>query len=750
MKLRSLALTALPFLVVASVAHAEGGVSRRHVEPSAERVTGGPVATASDAELESSALSFLSSRPDALGLQGVALSPRKVSGVGAARKVVRFAQMHDGVPVVSGGVSIAVEADGRQGVIAVDVDRSLDIDVVPSLLEDEARQSLVDVIGTETSASGRLVVMRAGSHGKRGTLAWVFDVSDAPGGTRYFVDAHSGVVVQARPLATHALGRVHEMNIVETPNLVDLPLPLLDETTQPVRLRGWDGLFNVTNYVSGSSQQGNYVLEQTVGPNVGADFLYDLPAQLASPNDELAQVNLYFHITHMRQAFENLGVDQTSPNWSLTAVANGRENGQPLNNAFFSQQGVGGDFAANNLIVIGQGQVDFAYDSDVFKHEFGHYVTHNAIDYNLGQAHFDDLGLSPWSGAIDEGIADYFACSDNDDAELGEGALGGSIRDLTDTSKSCPGDVVGEVHADGEIIGSTGWSIREVVGREVADQIVWGALSTLNPGADFLDFANGIKSASDAALEAGSIDAADRAAIDQILTDRGLDTCERVISLDGGAMVSGFVFGLDLLAQGFGVQCEDLQDFGLALPSLFHYSFQPAASDIGVRFSLEGSAQGPGDLDYSIFVRVGEPVEFDVSPQGIPEVDDFDYRFDSNDADAEAVIDASSDPAFDPSERYFAVIVVRGCPSLEFEITAGPAEPPVMGTGGSGGEGGNGGAGASGGSGGTGGEGGDPTGDDPDDGCDCRSASSGTNNALGFGLAFVGLGLAARRRIRRR
>ncbi len=748
MKLRSaLALTALPLFVSASVAHADGAATKRHVAPSTERVVQRAVSDASTPELEAAAHAFLTSRPSALGLEGVALSARAVSG-GSARKVVRFAQLHDGVPVVSGGVSIAVEADGRQGVISVDVDRGLDIDVVPSFLEEEARQSLVDAIGTNTTAPGRLVVMRARSHGKRGTLAYVFDVNDAPGGTRYFVDAHSGVIVQARPLALHALGRVHEMNIVETPDLVDLPLDFLDEVTQPVRLRGWDGLFNVTNYVSGSTQSG-YTLEQTVGPNVGEDFLYDLPAQLTSPNDELAQVNLYFHITRMREAFTAIGVDQTAPNWSLTAVANGRENGQPLNNAFFSQQGIeDGDFAANNLIMIGQGQVDFAYDSDVFKHEFGHYATHNAIDFNLGQAHFDDLGISPWSGAIDEGVADYFACSDNDDPELGEGALGGSIRDLTDTSKSCPGDVAGEVHADGEIIGSTGWSIRELVGREVADQIVWNAISTLNPGADFLDFANGIKSASDAALEAGSIDANDRAGIDTILAARGLDTCERVISLDGGVTANGFAFGLDLLAQGFGGQCEDFEGFGLELPSLFHYSFQAPAGATGVQFSLEGSAQGPGDLDYSIFVREGEPVEFGVSPQGIPEVDDFDYRFDSNDADVEAVIDAESDPPFDASERYYAVIVVRGCPSLGFEITAAEPDPPVIGTGGAGGEGAGGAGGAGGVGGGVGGADDMPA--DGDDGCDCRAAggSRSSSSPFALGVAAVGLGLVARRRRR--
>ena len=97
----------------------------------------------------------------------------------------------------------------------------------------------------------------------------------------------------------------------------------------------------------------------------------------------------------------------------------------------------------------------------MFLHEFTHYVSGVAIDYNMGQAGMNSYGLTSFSGSIDEGMADYFACTENGDPVLGEASLVpyGSGRDLTDTSKVCPDDMAGEVHMDGEIMGSLAWTI---------------------------------------------------------------------------------------------------------------------------------------------------------------------------------------------------------------------------------------------------------------------------------------------------
>src|SRR5262249_1769835 len=147
-------------------------------------------------------------------------------------------------------------------------------------------------------------------------------------------------------------------------------------------------------------------------------------------------------------------------------------------------------FAAPNLIAIGQGsKSDFAYDSDVFKHEFGHYVTFNTVNYNLGVLYANAYGLCPFSVAVDEGSADYFASTPNQDPVLGEASLGpfNETRDLTDTHMRCPDDIGSESHSDGQIVASIGWTIRTQLGQDKADRVFWGAMSMLTPGPTFGD-----------------------------------------------------------------------------------------------------------------------------------------------------------------------------------------------------------------------------------------------------------------------
>ena len=633
----------------------------------------GGVADPSDA-----ARTYVTSRGAELHLEGVELgNARLVNGVSGAR-VVRFPQMIEGVPVIGGGVLVRFTHQGVVARVAVDVARSLEVDTLPTLDIDEAHAALVEALGHSVPDAERseLVILRLGG----GRLVHQLDVRDSGSGTRYFVDAHDGSLILQRSLATHAQGRVYSANSVETPTPVDVTLPLLDETAVPVMLNGWSGNFSVTNYVSGGQQSG-YVVDQVVEPNVGPDFLFDPPASASDTSDPFAQVNLYLHITTMRGFFEVLGADFTGPGAKLTAVANLLEEGDPVDNAFFSQMGIEGAFAAPNLIAIGQGTLnDFAYDSDVFKHEFGHYVSNLEVGYNLGQAYADDLGLSPWSGSIDEGIADYFACSANDDAELGEASLDllGGGRDLKDISKTCPDDMVAEVHADGELIGSFGWSLRLAFGAEVADKLVWGAVSSMPPGGDFQDFAEGILATADDLVTAGDLLAADVTTIQGLMAERGLDNCGRIIALETGDTSRSTIFGLDLLGQLFGQDCASVQGLGVSLPGLFHYSFTPAAGDTALKFDADMSPQGGGGVTFTIYARVSDPVSFQAGFGGfLPEIDEFDYSAAIDSDSGSLVIDASSDPPFDSSKTYDFIVTSTSCPTLAAEFSVAGYVPPV-------------------------------------------------------------------------
>lgn len=698
-----------------------------------------PVVDATTIDAVAAIRQHLGSRSSELGIDGVELEHDKLVDAAKGPRIVRFRQTHGGVPVLGGGVAVRVAKGGFVRAISVDVASDLVVDPVPNMDATAAEESLEEQLGrlVTDAEKSELVVLRIDG----GRLAWQLDVREGPGGMRYWVDAHDGSVLMNRSLAVHADGLVFLQNSVETPTPSQELLPQLD-VAEPQRLNGWGGLLTVANYESGGSQMG-FQLVQNVGPSDGTNFLYQ-PDQTGSITDEFAQVNLYYHLTTVRDLFRELGAPVNDAGWKLTAVANAREGNMGLNNAFFSQMGQSADFPAPNLIAIGQGPtIDFAYDSDVFKHEFGHYVSHNAFGYNLGQAYFDELGISPWSGSIDEGIADYFACSDNDDAELGEASLEplNSGRNLADISATCPENILGEVHVDGEIIGSFGWTLREEFGKEVGDRLVWGAMSTLMPGGDFDDFAQGILATAEELVGEELLVQGDIATIEAKLAERGLDRCGRIQPLAKGDESTALVIGLDLLGQVIGGSCAQAQEFGVSLPTLFHYSVTPEAGDTGVKISAVVVPDSPGDLEYTIYARAGNPVRF--STNGfLPEVSQFNYESTSTSAAAELVIDANSDPPFDPAETYDFVLVSKSCPNLQVTFSTSDIDPPSEGGGGAGGGSEGGGGSDEGGGGGT-----SDGSDEDDDGCGCKTAG-GEGSPWAPALLALGISIAALRRRR--
>ncbi len=675
------------------------------------------------------------------------------------QSVVRFEQRHRGLVVEARSAALRVTGDGRVRVAMVDVARDLDVDTTPALDADAgleaARATLFFPIGRELASE--LVVFADGAQGR---LAWRIDARDPRGGVRLLVDAHDGTLLGQRPVVSDAMGRVYTISSVVTPTPADVELSTLDTTVTPIHLDGWNGLLQVTNYVSGGQQDG-YEVEQTVEPSAGENFLYDPPVDLESAIDEFAQVNLFHHLTTHREFFrDDLGVDVDDAAWQVTAVANMQESGQPLDNAFFSPQGLSGngELDAPNLIGIGQGSVDFAYDSDVFKHEFGHYISHNAVGYNLGQVGITEYGFSPHSGSVDEGIADYFACSENDDPILGEATLAvlSAARDLTDTAKTCPGDMVGEVHADGEIVGSLAWTIREEFGREVADRMVWGAVALMPVGGTLGDFATGLSETASGLVDEGELEAADLVTLEGLIAARGLDACDDVLPLDGEDPVHMTIIGLDVVGQAFGADCAQLQSFGIAIQSIFHFSAE-APGGAAAQFHLDVEPLGAGEVSYRLFVRNGQHVGFDDGGMtGLPSPDVFDYDLEASTPSLDLVVDAASDPPFDPSATYFAVVMSSSCATLSADIRLvdRTGEGGGGATSGVGGEqaatvgAGNATVGSSAAAG--GGEGGSGDGVEAEgDGCGCRTARD--QGPVGGAMVAIGaLAAIAARRLRRR
>jgi hypothetical protein len=96
---------------------------------------------------------------------------------------------------------------------------------------------------------------------------------------------------------------------------------------------------------------------------------------------------------------------------------------------------------------------------DVAYHEYGHAI--NDYRYNNG------AGM--WNGGLNEGTADIWALSLTEYPVLGEGWLlndpNSNVREYDSVIKVYPQDLVGEVHADGEIICGAFWHTYENLGN---------------------------------------------------------------------------------------------------------------------------------------------------------------------------------------------------------------------------------------------------------------------------------------------
>ena len=143
-----------------------------------------------------------------------------------------------------------------------------------------------------------------------------------------------------------------------------------------------------------------------------------------------------------------------------------------------NQWGVDNSFSwdKKDYLRFGKGGVDDAEDAEVILHEYGHAIHDSQVP---------GLGSSPDAGAIGEGFGDYWAvtvsnviaptpdapCVADWDSVSYTLRIPHCLRRV-DGNKIYPRDLVGEVHADGEIWSRALWDIRQSLGNVRADTVI--------------------------------------------------------------------------------------------------------------------------------------------------------------------------------------------------------------------------------------------------------------------------------------
>jgi hypothetical protein len=401
-----------------------------------------------------------------------------------------YQQTYRGLPVIGGFYARHVDKAGK----ALQVEDGRD--AVPAGLATSPKVDKLSATGTARSAvQARAAQRRTG--GKNGTfvpavtqatpqlaviggnapkLVWSVIGRSAEGVTRTLVDAGTGQVAELKVLSQHVdgRGRVFDPNPVVSErdeSLTDQDDADTDElwpAYKNVILRNLDGTGKLDGkYVTIKKAQGGLAED----PN--HRFVY------TRDDDRFEQVMAYYHVNQTQEYIHKLGfteVNNEAQDFEINTFAG--------DNSFYDP--------SKDVITMGEGGVDDAEDAEVIWHEYGHAIQDDVVP---------GYGESLQAGSIGEGFGDYWAvtmsvpvsrgfelpCVMDWDATSYTTEVPHCLR-RTDTGKTTD-DIVGQVHADGEIWSHALWDIHKVLGRDRANKVILQGTFFYAPDTSFADAA---------------------------------------------------------------------------------------------------------------------------------------------------------------------------------------------------------------------------------------------------------------------
>jgi hypothetical protein len=289
-----------------------------------------------------------------------------------------------------------------------------------------------------------------------------------------YVDALTGKILMRKNLVSHSNGGPAKPN--EDEFVVDVQVNGNLYMTNPYGTITTEGLNNIYVTVSGTDYTMGLTGGGTIGVNAGSNAIVRLegPWSTVNTNGVTPQKNVT-----LQAGLNTVDMSTAANNKELSAYKsvnrihdhckywmptfNGMDFQLPTNidltsgdcNAFY-------DGVSINFYALANGCNASSLVSDVVFHEYGHGINDN---YYQSQNSFFI------NGAMGEGYADYWAISCSNNPVLGVGFYVDNqdpIRRYDTERKVYPIDLIGEVHADGEIIMGAWWDTHLLMGSDWA------------------------------------------------------------------------------------------------------------------------------------------------------------------------------------------------------------------------------------------------------------------------------------------
>lgn len=289
-----------------------------------------------------------------------------------------------------------------------------------------------------------------------------------------YVDAVSGKILMRKNLVSHAEGGPKKPN--EEDFVVDVQVNGNLYMTNPYGTITTEGLNNIYVVVSGTTYNTGLTGGGTLGVNAGSNATIKLqgPWSSVNTNGVIPQKNVTLQAglntidmstaANVKELSAYKSVNRIHDHckyWMPTFT--GMDFQLPTNidltsgdcNAFY-------DGSSINFYALANGCNATSLIADVVFHEYGHGINDN---------YYQSQGGNFVNGAMGEGYADYWAISCSNNPVLGVGFYVDNqdpIRRYDTERKVYPIDLIGEVHADGEIIMGAWWDTHLLMGSDWA------------------------------------------------------------------------------------------------------------------------------------------------------------------------------------------------------------------------------------------------------------------------------------------
>jgi len=388
---------------------------------------------------------------------------------------VDFQQRYSGLPVLDTRATVRLTLDGRLVMFGLNLHPQMVAESTPGLSPEAAAAAsgagIPYAITTATVNPELAFLPILGAGGVEYRLVYQVELhtealNGIPGYFTALVDARSGEVLRRQSLV-HDCGHYLAADAEVEGTITDNPLEATEVRGLPyvrVNVAG-------TNYYT--DELGMLSIPTVVAPEAATVYLEGLYAKIFVGGSSTAitsfattinpgtnvisfdgaattrQLSAYYHTNIVHDFMKLYFPSFTTLDFPFTVRVD-RTDGTC--NAFY-------DGSSINFYEAGGGCPATSLFSDVVYHEYGHGLNYDVYDF-FGD--FSGMG----NGAMQEAYADIWGLSITGDPILGAGfsGAGTDVRRYDIDPKVFPEDLVGQVHADGEIIAGAWWDLGEEFG----------------------------------------------------------------------------------------------------------------------------------------------------------------------------------------------------------------------------------------------------------------------------------------------